>query len=514
VSRPRPALSRVTLQPPLSVDSRPNLALPRSVWSRDGQRVDLRGQIWRIRQAADGGQLFALRWRRYVDDLAPLQLSTAALQSIRIFVAERLERAAGCAVRGDFETILRFLRWYGTHWSRSQPGRAQRIFDWSLVDEGCMRAYLALGLRSPSRGCDFNRVRFFYRWGVRAGLEAFAPAISTALATIRAPGNLKGHHVAGDDVEHGPLSSEEVRGIAEACASDRGLPVDRAMIMLFLEIGFNPNQYVRLTNSDLIRYSGEVGAGPATQPILAYQIAIPRNKKRTARRETVRRPLSQKLGDLLWVLKHGGDGDRLLWWLPADDDAKFVINTQLRRFVKAANLRSPRTGRPLHLFPRRFRYTLATEAAEDGAAPLEIARLLDHTDDQHVRVYVEHRAAQARRMAAATDGAYQPLNARFKGSIVDESSSCDMASVVSGTVIHLPAFPLDVGGVGVCGRDLQRDGLCALYPPLSCYVCPLFMAFRSGLIRPFSTPLQVHLKRWKAQAAIVCRRSWTWCVAP
>jgi hypothetical protein len=32
----------------------------------------------------------------------------------------------------------------------------------------------------------------------------------------------------------------------------------------------------------------------------------------------------------------------------------------------------------------------------------------------------------------------------------------------------------------MCGRDVRKDGLCRLFPPLSCYLCPSFAALRSG----------------------------------
>jgi hypothetical protein len=39
---------------------------------------------------------------------------------------------------------------------------------------------------------------------------------------------------------------------------------------------------------------------------------------------------------------------------------------------------------------------------------------------------------------------------------------------------------LDLGGIGLCGRDVATNGLCGLAPPLTCYTCPSFAAFRDG----------------------------------
>lgn len=210
---------------------------------------------------------------------------------------------------------------------------------------------------------------------------------------------------------------------------------------------------------------------------------MPRNKKGTAERETVRRPLSEALGALLDRLRRGGPTDPVLWWIAQSDTAGAAIRQAMARFAGASALVSPRTGARLHIFPRRFRYTLATDAADEGASPIAIAALLDHSDTQTARRYVERRSAIAQRMAPATDHAYSPLVQRFKGVIIDHDAAPPPGvkrQVVPGVSVHLPIFPLDVGGVGLCGRDVRTDGLCKLFPPLSCYVCPSFMAWRDG----------------------------------
>src|SRR5437867_3108239 len=80
--------------------------------------------------------------------------------------------------------------------------------------------------------------------------------------------------------------------------------------------------------------------------------------------------------------------DALLHWLSATNP-EGAINRAMRRFVRAANLTSPRTQRPMMINPRRFRFSIATHMAEEGASAFHIAEVLDHTDTQNVRVYVE-----------------------------------------------------------------------------------------------------------------------------
>lgn len=65
---------------------------------------------------------------------------------------------------------------------------------------------------------------------------------------------------------------------------------------------------------------------------------------------------------------------------------------------------------------------------------------------------------------------------------------------------HVPLPVLNTGGVGGCGRDPQKEGLCDLFPPLSCYLCPFFAALRSGPHREVLDSLESYLKQNKASA--------------
>ena len=74
-----------------------------------------------------------------------------------------------------------------------------------------------------------------------------------------------------------------------------------------------------------------------------------------------------------------------------------------------------------------------------------------------------------------------PLVRRFQGRIVDEDDPCGHShQKIPAVAPHLGLPQLDVGGIGYCGRDAVREGLCQLLPPLSCYLCPSFAAFQTG----------------------------------
>ena len=102
--------------------------------------------------------------------------------------------------------------------------------------------------------------------------------------------------------------------------------------------------------------------------------------------------------------------------------------------------------------PRRFRFSIGTYMAEEGASVFHIAEILDHTDTQNVRVYVETVSSIADPVAKATDAALAPLVQRFQGKIVDspEVPAFDGMpnQVIPAIAPHLGIVHLNVGGVG------------------------------------------------------------------
>jgi hypothetical protein len=204
-----------------------------------------------------------------------------------------------------------------------------------------------------------------------------------------------------------------------------------------------------------------------------------------------------------------------LHWLP-QKGPEAAINQTMRRFAREASLISPRTQRPLVINPRRFRFSIATHMAEEGASMFHIAEVLDHTDTQNVQVYVEAVSSITDSVAKATDAVLTPLVRRFQGKIID-SADGPAREGISNQVIpaiapHLGIANLSVGGIGMCGRDVRKDGLCRLLPPLSCYLCPSFAALRDGPHHEMLTSIEALLaqsqevadKRIRMQLGDVC----------
>jgi integrase len=452
----------------------------------DGQKIDTSSDTWWIRRSADGGKMEPINWRLLESIPGLLALSERTKQLIRLYLADRIRRKKAATVQNDFKMFCRFFRWLAVNTDLHS-------FDWSDLSEGIGRSFLDHSVKhTADKGNHFSRLRTFYEWGVARQYPDFDRRTLLILQSIAAPGNSKGHHVRFRHETKGPLSPDEKLLVSRSLTAGKGTERDRVIVMLHLELGMNPNSTARLKNKDFRRFQ----VGDAVE----CQLDVPRVKKRTACRETKRRPISKRLGELIEKLQRGGAEDPLLYWL-TDSRPEDGIRESLKRFADEADLVSPHTQKRLHLSPRRLRVTLATQMAEEGASKFHIAEVLDHTDLQNVDVYVETASTITDYIEKATDHALKPLVNRFLGKIVDSVEAQvfeDISNqVIPADVPHLPLPALNAGGVGLCGRDVRKDGLCRLFPPLSCYLCPSFAALRSGPHRELLESIETFIREWE-----------------
>ena len=50
----------------------------------------------------------------------------------------------------------------------------------------------------------------------------------------------------------------------------------------------------------------------------------------------------------------------------------------------------------------------------------------------------------------------------------------------------------------MCGRDVRKDGLCRLLPPVSCYLCPSFAALSDGPHQEMLDSMEAFLRESEA----------------
>lgn len=462
-------------------------SVPERVFTRHRRLLDLSGPQWRIPIAVDGGGELMINWDLLSEAAARGGWRASATHIVRLYAADRLQRRDPSTVVNDVGMFLRFARWLPTV-RRGPP------FEWGALDVWTGREFLRHGETETSNGGnDFSRLRSFYRWGLARELPGFTPGKLSRLKSLTARGNAKGHHVRSRHPTKGPISPDERFLIARAIAAEGGRETDRATVMLCLELGRNPLAMTRLQNRDLVRFDTAVET--------FYQLDIPRIKKRVTTRQTKRYPISNLLGDLLTNLRIGAPDAPLLYWLRGCQNPSEAVNRSLRRWIQASDLRSPSTGQPLNVHARRFRSGLATQMAEEGASLVQIAEALDHSDLQNVDVYRQATSSIADAVAVATDPALGPLIDRFLGRILSPGEHPPQhAGRIPGTVLHLPVIQMDTGGVGYCGRDVRADGLCNLFPPLSCYLCPQFLALPEAPHRVMRANLDAALKEMGPEA--------------
>ena len=100
-----------------------------------------------------------------------------------------------------------------------------------------------------------------------------------------------------------------------------------------------------------------------------------------------------------------------------------------------------------------------------------VADLLDHTDLQHVGVYVESRPSIVDRMDSALHDWVEPLAGLFSGEIVAGESESGAGEAPSRRVASAAGR-----GVGTC----TGPRACARLAPLACYTCAAFRPWRDA----------------------------------
>jgi hypothetical protein len=166
-----------------------------------------------------------------------------------------------------------------------------------------------------------------------------------------------------------------------------------------------------------------------------------------------------------------------------------AFDRHVRQFAVRAGIVSPRTRKILGLSALRFRHTFGTRLAEQGTPAKVIAEMLDHSHVSSVLVYVKstsHMVEHLNRALGGNDGFTQVVH-RFLGTVRLRSATDAPGNIIPGTTPTLK----NLGGIGACGAGY----LCHLYPPLSCYGCPKFIAWTDGPHRRMLEELQLHVRK-------------------
>lgn len=316
-----------------------------------------------------------------------------------------------------------------------------------------------------------------------------APVVDL-LSDFRIRANLSGEAVRTLDPERGPFSDIEIEtihsSINEAYATG-GISLDEyVLVWLFSALGARSIQYAALKIKDFIALREKDG-----RPL--YLLRVPRAKQpgKLCRTGFKERKLIAQIGEL--VAKQVESVRATLGELVADPSDLPLFPSPLKNSVETPGFRfhssgkelgirlqkifgkiqvtSERTGKTIAVHARRFRYTLGTRAAMEGAGELVIAELLDHSNTENVGVYVEARPEIIERIDKAMAMYLAPLAQAFQGIIIDCGSKEEPASQVID-----PESDPSMHPVGSCGKY----GFCGFAAPVACYTCRSFQPWLDG----------------------------------
>ncbi|MFJ2456716.1 site-specific integrase [Pseudomonas protegens] len=409
-----------------------------------------------------------------------------------------------------FLGLRRTLKFFAMN---SSAAHAQNLFDrfHALLKFGngepvtsqlVVRYRQALG---PTQEWYLGIIRVLVKQWARLGYSGLHPELEGFMSELVIPGNRKGEAVKQLDDEIGPLSDIELLAfnddVVQAYEVGSVSITELALSMLASHTGSRPLQ---LTNTRLVDLS-EVGNEQGGQ---FYFISMPRGKQpgQAFRLRFRRRAITEELFTILtaqanyvistataiWYFK---PSESTLKQLPLFPNWKAIedihnaaelcaavltdrlhlqsarVSSLLQQVAEAVGVMSERTGQPLSLNARRFRYTVGTRAAREGYGPLIIAELLDHSDTQNVGIYAKNVPEHAARIDEAVASQLAPFAQAFAGVIVRSK-----ATAVRGADSSSDIRSISGRGTGTCGCF----GFCSASVPIPCYTCIHFQPWLDG----------------------------------
>lgn len=369
-----------------------------------------------------------------------------------------------------------------------QPGAGAPI--------GCITDTLIVNYQETLDRCNewyVGSLRVLWRKLTALGYSGISRLAVDLLDESTIKGNQKGWAVLTMDENEGPFTDMELRLIRGAIteAFDQGhISLRRsALTWLYISLGPRSSQVSDLKLKDLEKKVGEDG-------VVSYVLQVPRVKQRgqTRRGEFRERALVEQVGQILaaWCrqveIDYGGKVSdyRDLPMFPCNRTAVIadpgfelhpdskILREEISSIFNNIAIISPRTCELMRVSPSRFRYTIGARAVIYGAGANEVADLLDHSDTQNVLVYTKLSDELIEELNAELSDDLEPLAQAFRGEIVlfDQGFLSDASKLI--------CYPgLDLTNESYTGK-CQCGGECGDVPPIFCYSCPHFTAFKGA----------------------------------
>jgi len=445
---------------------------PGKAINREGILIDTSTEVWNLSQSTTNKYI---NWQT-------VGIDNEVKEAMKAYLFRLVESQKADSALAEFGRLKSILR---------RMDRVNSISDLSyenIISELNKRRLL-------NKEWDFAAFRRWYRWCFENEIPGFDGAIVNNLNKLKISGHKVGIAVLTRDPEKGPFSEKEFSLIKQAVKNEDIPALSRTCVMLLLELGIRPEQVVQIDKSDLkIVQKGEKKV---------YSLDITRLKQQiVGKPEKKRRRISNALGENIELLikeNHElyicAETEEPLFYSALNSDnapslekstitsrkgkavgrmTTVMFRYQLQKFAQLARLTTPATNKLINFYPYRFRYTFGVRHANLGVPANVLSDMLDHKSTNSSKIYIKSSSNSVLRLNATigSDEYYQEITGRFLGKLVEHPSDPSPNSILSGTTPTLK----NLGGIGQCGANF----LCNLHPPLSCYICPKFLAWKDG----------------------------------
>ncbi|WP_259524306.1 site-specific integrase [Shewanella baltica] len=371
----------------------------------------------------------------------------------------------------------------------------------ALADE---MLYHFAGNRKMHGENELNRVRLWYRLGVKLKLPMFQKVVIDALRKLKLAGSVKGLDVLIYIEGKSPLNSNQLgdlRQLLQHYSTHFEVGESNywrlAATWVFITLGVRPCQLQQLMITDLAVHTSTTSQN---LEINTYLLNVPSSKKRNEppRTRFKSRPIPAFLGKILVNLKefniewlnnngHSVEANFVPLFMPTShfelrkprsrhSAFEYCFSTQviylapdfLLKHLNILQVEKRDATVDLKINPRRLRKTFATHAAACGTPAMVLAELLDHEDMQHVMIYYKLGANFAIKINRIYHDQFGSILDFFKGKITfKELNDNNKNQQVFG-----PEGLRRLVGIGFCSKETR----CRLVPPYSCYTCVKFEA--------------------------------------
>ena len=187
-----------------------------------------------------------------------------------------------------------------------------------------------------------------------------------------------------NDPDRGALTEQELKNIQSALNQAYSMGhisfFDYAFTWTLIATGMRPVQLARMTFKDVIIQDGPAGKGREVM----LMVPLAKGTRAETTEKWARRAPSVLADVLIRYLgsKNGVNPSAPLFYMTGK-----VVAYELKKVFTKLETCSRRTGKPIHITPYRFRYTLGTRAIAQGASDEQVARLLTHRTTNSVASY-------------------------------------------------------------------------------------------------------------------------------